>query len=60
MEVPRIRTQTTDCNQYEREMKGIRDFIENKLMCRLLNSEIFSGWKHWQVVYQLEVLPRVL
>ena len=24
-------------------------------MDRLITSEIFSGWKHWQVVYQLEV-----
>jgi L-ascorbate metabolism protein UlaG (beta-lactamase superfamily) len=55
MEVPPIRTRTTDPKQHKREMNVIRDFIENRLMGRILKSNMLGGWLHWQVVYQLEV-----
>jgi hypothetical protein len=55
MEVPPIRTRTTDPEQHENEMKRVRDFVENQFMDRLLKSEMLEGWMHWQVAYQLEV-----
>lgn len=55
LEVSPIQTRTTDPAQHENEMKVIRDFIENHFMERILKSEILEGWKHWKVVYQLEV-----
>jgi L-ascorbate metabolism protein UlaG (beta-lactamase superfamily) len=55
MEVPPIRTRTTDPKQHKREMKVVRDFIENHLMGRILKSDMLGAWLHWQVVYQLEV-----
>jgi Beta-lactamase superfamily domain len=55
MEVPPIRTRTTDPAQYEQEMNVVRDFVENQFMDRLLKSELLEGWMHWQVAYQLEV-----
>ena len=36
-------------------MDVVEDFIENCLLERILKSELFGGWKHWQIVYQLEV-----
>ncbi len=55
MEVPPVRTQTTDPKQHQDEMEFIRDFIENQLASRVSASEILNAWKHWQIVYQLEV-----
>ena len=55
LEVSPIRTQTADPAQHEQEMKVIRDFVENQYLDRLLKSEILQGWKHWKIVYQLEV-----
>ena len=55
MEVPPIRTQTTDPKQHEKEMKVIRDFVENRLMERILRSDMLKFWLHFQVVTQLEV-----
>lgn len=55
LEVSPIRTQTTDAVQHEQEMKVIRDFVENQYVDRILKSEILQGWKHWRMVYQLEV-----
>jgi hypothetical protein len=55
MEVPPIRTRTTDPKQHEKEMKVIRDFIENHLMERILRSDMLKFWLHFQVVTQLEV-----
>jgi len=55
LEVPAIKTQTTDPTEYEREMKVVEDFLENCLMERILNSELLGGWQHWQIVYQLEI-----
>ena len=55
MEIPRIRTQTTDKKQHEQEMKTVRNFIENQLVDRISKSEMLQGWQHWQMVYQLEV-----
>jgi L-ascorbate metabolism protein UlaG (beta-lactamase superfamily) len=55
MEVPPIRTRTTDLKQHEQEMETIRDFVENCLMERILKSDMLEGWRHWQIVYQLEV-----
>jgi beta-lactamase family protein len=58
MEVPRMRTRTTDDAQYEKETGVVQDFIKNQFMQRILASEILDGWKHWQIVYQLEVFGR--
>ncbi|GJL77330.1 MAG: hypothetical protein NPINA01_03190 [Nitrospinaceae bacterium] len=58
MEVPRLRTQTTDDNQYENEISVIRDYMENQFMKRILASDMLEGWKHWQIVYQLEVFGK--
>ena len=55
LEVSPIRTQTADPAQHEQEMNAIRDFIENQFVDRILKSEILNGWKHWRMVYQLEV-----
>ena len=55
LEVSPIRTQTVDAAQHEQEMKVIRDFMENQYLDRILKSEILQGWKHWRIVYQLEV-----
>ncbi|MBV51918.1 MAG: hypothetical protein CMH77_05395 [Nitrospinae bacterium] len=55
MEVPAIKTQTTDPMEYDREMKVVAEFLENCLLERILNSELLGGWQHWQIVYQLEV-----
>jgi L-ascorbate metabolism protein UlaG (beta-lactamase superfamily) len=55
MEVPAIKTQTTDPTEYDREMKVVAEFLENCLLERILNSELLGGWQHWQIVYQLEV-----
>ena len=53
--VPVITTQTTDPTEYKREMQVVDDFIGNCLLERVLKSELLEGWKHWQIVYQLEV-----
>lgn len=53
--IPVITTQTTDPTEYKREMKVVDDFIGNCLIERVLKSELLEGWKHWQIVYQLEV-----
>jgi UDP-MurNAc hydroxylase len=53
--VPVITTQTTDPTEYKREMRVVDDFIRNCLLERVLKSELLEGWKHWQIVYQLEV-----
>jgi hypothetical protein len=55
LEVSPIRTQTTDPAQHEQEMNVIRDFVENQFINQILKSEILQGWKHWRMVYQLEV-----
>ncbi len=55
LEVSPIRTQTVDAAQHEQEMSVIRDFIENQYLDHILKSEILQGWKHWRMVYQLEV-----
>jgi UDP-MurNAc hydroxylase len=54
-EVPAIKTQTTDPDEYQTEIKVVHDFIENYFLERILSSELLQGWKHWQIVYQLEV-----
>ena len=53
--VPVITTQTTEPTEYKREMQVVDDFIGNCLLERVLKSELLEGWKHWQIVYQLEV-----
>ena len=53
--VPIITTQTTEPTEYKREMQVVDDFIGNCLLERVLKSELLEGWKHWQIVYQLEV-----
>ncbi len=58
MEVPRIRTRTTDDREHEKEMSVIREFLDNQFMTRILASDILEGWKHWQMVYQLEIFGR--
>ena len=58
MEVPRLRTRTTDDNQHEKEISIIQDFIEKQFMKLILASEMLEGWKHWQIVYQLEIFGR--
>ncbi|NIQ02685.1 MAG: hypothetical protein GWM98_21955 [Nitrospinaceae bacterium] len=55
MEVPPIRTRTTDPKQHEEEMRVVHDFIENEFIKRIRSSEMLEGWMHWQVAYQLEV-----
>lgn len=59
LEVAPIRTQTADADEHEREQKVVRDFVESELLDRLLSSDLLDGWKHWQVVYQLEVFGRM-
>ncbi len=53
--VPVIKTQTIDPAECKRELKVVEDFIESCFTERLLGSELLGGWKHWQIVYQLEV-----
>lgn len=54
-EVPAIKTQTTDPEEYQREIKVVDDFIEKCFLERILKSDLLKGWQHWQIVYQLEV-----
>jgi len=54
-EVPSIKTKTCDLEKYKKEMKVVNDFIENNFLDLILNSELLSGWQHWQIVYQLEI-----
>ena len=54
-EVPAIKTQTTDPELYKKEMEVVEGFIEDCLIERILNSDLLSGWQHWQIFYQLEV-----
>jgi len=54
-EVPSIKTQTCDLGKYKKEMKVVNDFIENNFLDLILNSELLSGWQHWQIIYQLEI-----
>jgi UDP-MurNAc hydroxylase len=58
MEVPPVRTTTTDDHKYEKEISFVQDFIENQFMQRIMASDMMEGWKHWQIVYQLEVFGR--
>ena len=55
MEVPRIQTLTQDREQYEKEMENIKKFVEYQMLERILKSEMLPGWKHWKIIYQLEV-----
>ncbi len=55
LEVSPIRTQTSDPAQHEQEMSVIRDFIDNRFLDRIKESEILPGWQHWKMMYQLEV-----
>lgn len=55
LEVAPIRTQTKDPERHEREMTLIKDFVENQFLDRISKSEMLGAWRHWQVVYQLEV-----
>ena len=36
-------------------MEVVNDFIENNFLDLILNSELLSGWQHWQIVYQMEI-----
>ena len=54
-EVPAIKTQTTDPEEYQREIKVVDDFIEKYFLERILKSDLLKGWQHWQIVYQMEV-----
>ena len=38
-----------------KEIKAVRSFIENEFIGLLAKSEMLESWKHWQVIYQLEV-----
>ena len=55
MEVPPIRTRTTDVAQHKNEMEIIEGFINNRFMGLILKSDMIAGWLHWKIVYQLEV-----
>ena len=55
LEVPRIKTLTEGSEEHRKEMSLIREFIEHQLLNSFLKSEMLPGWKHWRVVYQLEV-----
>ena len=54
-QVPPIKTKTFDIAQYEKEIKVVENFIENRFLDLILKSELLGGWKHWQIVYQIEV-----
>ena len=41
--------------KYKKEIGVVNDFIENSFITQILNSELLSGWQHWQIVYQLEI-----
>ena len=58
MEVPHLKTRTTDEDQLEKESQGIRDFMEHQFFKRILASEMLEAWKHWQMSYQLEVFGK--
>jgi UDP-MurNAc hydroxylase len=55
MEVPPIRTRTIDLEQHKSEMETVKDFIQNRFMDMMLKSDMMLGWRHWKIVYQLEV-----
>jgi hypothetical protein len=54
-EVPSIKTQTCDLEKYKKEIKVVNNFVEDDFLDLILNSELLSGWQHWQIVYQLEI-----
>lgn len=56
LEVTPMRTRTTDPEEHQREMKVIKEFIGNGFLEKINKSEMLEGWRHWQVVYQLEVV----
>ena len=47
MEVAPIRTQTTDPKQVEVEMTAIREFVENHLVDRIRNADMWKGWQEY-------------
>lgn len=55
MEVPPIKSRTSDLAQHEKDMQTIRDYIENQLIEKFNSCEKLDGWRHWQTLYQLEV-----
>lgn len=54
-EVPRIKTLTEDPAEQEEEWTAIRNFVEDELIGALENCKLFSIFREWQIVYQLEV-----
>jgi hypothetical protein len=55
LEVPPIKSMTSDPEQYENEMQIIREYLENQFIEKLNSCEKLDGWRHWQTLYQLEV-----
>jgi UDP-MurNAc hydroxylase len=55
MEVQALKTLTTDADQQEKERQVVTEFIENKLVDLLVESESIQTWVEWKTVYQLEV-----
>lgn len=54
-EVSTIRTLTKDKAQQEEEKKAVQEFIENRMVDLLVESENVKSWVEWKVAYQLEV-----
>ncbi len=54
-EVPPIRTRTRDKAQHEKEWQVVVDFIENKLVDKLIEKKAVQSWVDWKLAYQLEV-----
>ena len=55
MEVKPIVSLTDNREQHKSEMKIIENFIEKKFIERIAICDKLDGWRHWQVLYQLEV-----
>ncbi|MGP0564783.1 MULTISPECIES: MBL fold metallo-hydrolase [unclassified Nitrospina] len=55
MEVPRIRTMTTDPARQAEEKQCVENFLQKEFLERLQQLEVASAWGHWKVGYRLEL-----
>ncbi|MFQ5450451.1 MAG: MBL fold metallo-hydrolase [Nitrospinaceae bacterium] len=54
-EVTPIQTLTRDKTAREEEKQAVHEFVENEFFNRLLLHPMGEVWRHWKIVYQLEV-----
>jgi hypothetical protein len=55
MEVTPIISMVSDPETNSNEMKVVEDYIQGAYIDLLSASDKLDGWRHWQILYQLEV-----